>query len=396
MTHAMSLRDGVLAALPDAEWLVSAPGRVNLLGEHVDYNFGVVLPAAIDKRIWLAVKPIPSPILQLTSLDLNEKVEIALKDLNARVDTSGNPLPQWSLYPAAVAWTMHSKGYPVTGLQAVIASDLPMRAGLSSSAALEVAFALVFQTLGNIELDRMQIAQLCQLAENRYIGVQCGLMDQFAVCHGVARHALYFDTRSLEWQPIPLPGDTVLVIADSGKKRELVNSAYNQRRQECQLAVQFIQQRDQNVHSLRDVSKQDFETFVDLLPEVVERRARHVVEEIDRVERSALALVEDDAAAFGALMLAGHASLRDLYEVSCEELDFLVETASKQAGCIGARLTGAGFGGCTVNLVQKQYADDFCDALQSAYLDHYSMELRTYICRADRGAFIERNEKAVV
>lgn len=396
MTHSISLRDGVLSALPDAEWLVSAPGRVNLLGEHVDYNFGVVLPAAIDKRIWLAVKPIALPILQLTSLDLNEKVEIALKDLNARVDTSGSPLPRWSLYPAAVAWAMQSKGFPVQGLQAVISSDLPMRAGLSSSAAFEVAFALVIQTLGKIELDRMQIAQLCQLAENRYIGVQCGLMDQFAVSHGVARHALYFDTRSLEWQPIPLPGNTVLVIADSGKKRELVNSAYNQRRQECQRAVQYMQQREKDVHSLRDVSKHRFETFVDLLPEVVERRARHVVEEIDRVERSALALVEDDAAAFGALMLAGHASLRDLYEVSCDELDFLVETASKQKGCIGARLTGAGFGGCTVNLVQKQHAQSFCEALQNAYLDHYSMELKTHICQADRGAFIERNEKAVV
>ena len=396
MTHQISPRDLVLSVLPDAELLVSAPGRVNLLGEHVDYNMGIVLPAAIDKRIWLAVKPIESPTLQLSSLDMNEKVDIALKDINARVDINGNPLPQWSLYLAAVAWVMLSKGYPIQGMQVVIASDLPMRAGLSSSAALEVAFALAVQTMGDIVMDRMQLAQLCQLAEKRFIGVQCGLMDQFAVSHGVARHALFFDTRSLEWQPIPLPMDTVLVIADSGKTRELVHSAYNQRQQECRLAVQYIQQRDKNVHSLRDVSRQDLDAFVDLLPEVIARRARHVVDEIDRVERSAIALVEDDAAAFGALMLAGHASLRDLYEVSCDELNFLVETASKQKDCIGARLTGAGFGGCTVNLVRTQHAQSFCEALQNAYLDHYFMELKTHICEADRGTCIERIEKAVV
>ncbi len=396
MTQQISARDLVLSVLPDAELLVSAPGRVNLLGEHVDYNSGVVLPAAINKRVWMAVKPIESPTLQITSLNVNEKVNIALKDINARVDTSGNPLPQWSLYLAAVAWVMLSKGYPIQGMQVVIASDLPMRAGLSSSAALEVAFALAVQTMGDIVMDRMQLAQLCQLAEKRYIGVQCGLMDQFAVSHGVARHALFFDTRSLEWQPIPLPMDTVLVIADSGKTRELVHSAYNQRQQECRLAVQYIQQRDKNVHSLRDVSRQDLDAFVDLLPEVIARRARHVVDEIDRVERSAIALVENDAAAFGEFMLAGHASLRDLYEVSCEELDYLVEFASKHTGCIGARLTGAGFGGCTVNLVQKPHAQSFCEALQNAYLDHYSLELKTHICKADRGAFVERIEKAVV
>ncbi|HAF61121.1 MAG TPA: galactokinase [Anaerolineaceae bacterium] len=391
-----SPRELALSGLPDAELIISAPGRVNLLGEHVDYNMGVVLPAAIDKRLWLAVKPIEEPVLQVTSLDLNEQVNIALKDVVTRVDEKGNPLPQWSLYPAAVAWVMLSKGYSIQGMQAVIASDLPMRAGLSSSAAIEVAFALAFQTIGGIEMNRMQLAQLCQLAENRYIGVQCGLMDQFAVSHGVARHALFFDTRSLEWQPIPLPADTVLVIADSGRTRELAHSAYNQRQQECQLAVQYIHRKNSNVHSLRDVTKQELAGFLDLLPEVVARRTHHVVDEIDRVERSALALVEDDAAAFGAFMLEGHASLRDLYDVSCDELDYLVEAASNHIGCLGARLTGAGFGGCTINLVQKQHAQDFCEKLQTAYQERFLVELKTYICHADRGAFVERMRKAVL
>jgi len=394
--NARNPRDIVLFSLPDAVLLISAPGRVNLIGEHVDYNNGIVLPVTVDRRIWLAVKPLEKPLLCISALDLGEDIEIDLKNLAARVDTESKPLPLWSLYPAAVAWVFQSKGYPVNGLEVCIASNLPMRAGLSSSAAIEVAFALAFQTVAEIKMERMQLAQLCQTAENSYIGVHCGLMDQFAVSHGVARHALFFDTCSLAWQPIPLPLETVLVVADSGKKRELAKSAYNQRQQECQLAVEFLNKQNPAIHSLRDVDFETFKKYEQSLPQTIAKRARHVIEEIDRVQRSAIMLAHEDAVSFGQIMFEGHRSLRDLYEVSCEELDFLVETAAKLPGCLGARLTGAGFGGCTVNLVRKAHAEQFCEQLQAAYRSHFSIELKTHICQADRGAYVEKIEKTVV
>ncbi|MGV8025778.1 MAG: galactokinase [Anaerolineaceae bacterium] len=389
-------RDLVLSAMPEATLLISAPGRVNLIGEHVDYNMGIVLPVAVDRRTWLAVKPLKKPLLRITALDLGEDIEIDLKNLDARVDIENRPLPVWSCYPAAIAWILRSKGYPVSGLEVCIASNLPMRAGLSSSAAIEVAFALAFLTAAEIKMERMQLAQLCQAAETSFIGVHCGLMDQFAVSHGVARHALFFDTRSLVWQPIALPPETVLVVADSGKKRELAKSAYNQRQQECEQAVELLNRQNPTIHSLRDVDFNTFKKFAHSLPHPLANRVRHVMEENDRVQRSAVMLANDDAAGFGQIMFEGHRSLRDLYEVSCDELDFLVEIAAKLPGCLGARLTGAGFGGCTVNLVRKADAEQFCQQLQAEYLSQFSMELKTYRCQADRGAYVEKIEKAVV
>ena len=396
MLNLRNPRDLVLSAMPDAALLISAPGRVNLIGEHVDYNMGIVLPVTVDRRVWLTVKPLEKPLLRITALDLGEDIEIDLNNLTARVDTENKPLPLWSHYPAAIAWIFQSKGYPVYGLEACIASNLPMRAGLSSSAAIEVAFALAFQTVAEIKMDRMQLAQFCLTAESSFIGVHCGLMDQFAVSHGVARHALLFDTRSLAWQPLPLPPETVLVVADSGKKRELAKSAYNQRQQECQQAVEFLNKQNPAIHSLRDVDFDMFKRYEHSLPHPLANRARHVIEEIDRVQRSAIMLVNEDAVSFGQIMFEGHKSLRDLYEVSCQELDFLVDMAAKLPGCLGARLTGAGFGGCTVNLVRKADAEQFCQQLQVAYRNHFPIELKTYICQADRGAYIEKIEKAVV
>ena len=321
MVSTISPRDVVLSELPDAELLVTAPGRVNLIGEHVDYNQGVVMPVAINKRIWLAVKSIPEPLLKISARDLEESVEISLNDLDAKIDIHSNPLPLWSLYPAAIAWVLRAQAYPLKGIQAVIASDLPMCAGLSSSAAIECAFALAFQNLNSWSMERMQIAQLCQQAENHYIGVDCGLMDQFAVLHGVARFALYFDTLTLEWQPIPIPAEMMLVIANSGKKRELARSAYNQRQQECRQAVSELAKYDPNVRSLRDISLPEFNQYSSLIDPLLAKRARHVVEEIDRVQQAAVSLMKDDLVRLGELMRAGHHSLRDLYEVSCPELD---------------------------------------------------------------------------
>lgn len=395
MVSTVSPRLAALSELPDADLLVTAPGRVNLIGEHVDYNQGVVMPVAINKRVWLALKSIPEPLLKISTCNLEESVEISLDDLDAKIDVNGNPLPLWSLYPAAVAWVLRAQAYPLKGIQAVIASDLPMRAGLSSSAAIECAFALAFQNMNGWGMERMQMAQLCQQAENHYIGVDCGLMDQFAVLHGVARYALYFDTRTLEWQPIPMPLDTVLVIANTGKKRELARSAYNQRQQECRQAVLELGKHDPNIHALRDISLPEFSQYSALIDPLLAKRARHVIEEIDRVQQAAISLMEDDSTHLGALMKAGHYSLRDLYEVSTPELDFLVETAYTLQGCVGARLTGAGFGGCTVNLVLKSRVQSFCEQLKESYKKKFSIELETYLCQADRGAYVEKNEETV-
>jgi galactokinase len=375
---------------PGATILANAPGRVNLLGEHVDYNNGIVLPIAIDRRVTVAARPRADQQVDLHALDLNQKISFDLQNLTARVDIDGNPLTVWALYPAGVAWVLLNKGFKLNGIDAVFSSDVPIGAGLSSSAAVELAFAVLWQALAGWEADRMTLARICQMAENQYVGVNCGLMDQFACAHGVARHALYFDTRSLDWHPVPLPPGTVVVVADSGVRRELATSAYNERRASCEKAVELLRSRLPVIQSLRDVSPDQLRENVDLFPAEIYKRARHVVEEIDRVNRANGYLMKDDAKEFGKLMFEGHRSLRDLYEVSCPELDTLVEIASGFPECYGARLTGAGFGGCTVNLVQAEKSEDFINKLKDAYFQKMNRHTEVTLCQASRGAFTEK------
>lgn len=379
----------ILSLLPGTSLLSSAPGRVNLLGEHVDYNGGIVLPIAIDRWVNLAVRARGDNEIHLTALDLQESVDFRIEDLSERVNRQGKPLPRWVLYPAGVAWALISKGFKVCGMEGVFSSTVPIGAGLSSSAAVEMAFAVAWQALGGWQTDRMNLARICQLAENQYVGVNCGLMDQFSSAHGVAHHALWFDTRSLEWRPLPLPPKTAVVVADSGVRRELAVSAYNDRRAACEKAVELLKEGLPNIQSLRDVSPTELEENKNLLPEEVYKRAKHVVGEIERVNLAADYLMQDDAVRFGKLMQAGHHSLRDLYEVSCPELDALVEIASSLPGCYGARLTGAGFGGCTVNLVQADSADAFIDSLGKVYFLKKGRKTEIYKCQASRGAFVE-------
>ncbi|HVN56335.1 MAG TPA: galactokinase [Anaerolineaceae bacterium] len=364
-----------------------APGRVNLLGEHVDYNGGPVLPAAIDRAVRLAYLPRSDRQVYLRARDLNTGVVFDLDHLVDRQDIAGQPLPTWALYPAGVAWALSRKGLEVRGLEGEFTSTVPIGAGLSSSAAVELAFSVAWRTLGGWEADPLELARLCQRAENQYVGVNCGLMDQFASACGVEDHALYFDTRSLVWRPVPLPPSVVIVIADSGVRRSLANSAYNERRAACEQAVALLQPYLPGVTTLRDVTPEEFNRLADHLPELVRKRARHVVEECARVDEAIQCLDRGDGAAFGRLMFAGHASLRDLYEVSIPELDLLVELAGSLPGCLGARLTGAGFGGCTVNLVEEQHAEEFIQRLAAGYRAP-GREAQVYLCRASRGAHI--------
>jgi galactokinase len=366
--------------------ITRAPGRVNLLGEHVDYNQGVVLPAAIDRAVHMAAAASEDDLVTLHALDLQKSLSFRLHDIDERHDQNGKPLPGWALYPAGVAWSLQKAGLPVCGMQAVYTSDVPIGAGLSSSAAVEVAFATTWQALSGWKLDQMSLARLCQRAENEYVGVSSGLMDQFASVCGVEKQLLCFDTRNLAWRPLPMPAGTAIVIADSGIRRSLAGSAYNDRRAACEQAVSLLRKYLPHIQSLRDVSTVELAAYSAYLPEVTRRRAEHVVKEIHRVEQAVIALNRGDARMFGGFMYASHKSLRDLYQVSLPELDMLVEIARGLPGTYGARLTGAGFGGCTVNLVEGEQAEAFIQGLQTGYRKQTGREAQVYLCQASRGA----------
>lgn len=367
---------------------VNSPGRVNLLGEHVDYNDGLVLPAAIERSITIHFSRRNDSIIKLHATDYGQSCEISLFDLDSKIDNTGEPLPDWAYYPAGVVWILQQRGYDVQGFEASYHSDIPIGAGLSSSAAVEVGFAVACQALGGWEMDRPTLARFCQQAEIHYVGVKCGLMDQFACANGVKDHAILLDTRSLEAKPVPLPKDTTLVIADSMIRRSLRNSAYNERRKDCEAAVAFFHSLNPTVKALRDVSPAMLHSHADQLPPQVFRHARHVVEEIERVNQAIVFLEEGDAKKFGELMFATHRSLRDNYEVSCPELDTLVELAGGIEGCLGARLTGAGFGGCTVNLVEEDQADAFIKKLQAGYQQKTGLQAQVFQTRACQGAHL--------
>ncbi len=370
--------------------LARAPGRVNLLGGHVDYNEGWVLPAAIDRAAWVAAAPRQDRAARIAALDLQEHAAFRLDGLEARLDAEGRPLPAWAHYPAGVAWALERDGFELLGMDAVLASEVPLGAGLSSSAAVEVAFGLIWTALADVRIGHMRLAQVCQRAENEYVGVPCGLMDQFTSVHGRRDHALLFDCRTLDWEPIPLPGDVRLVVADSSVPRTLAGSGYRERRESCQEALRLLSRRLPGIRALRDVSPEDLARHGDLLPPTLRRRAEHVVRECARVLKGAQRLKAGDLAGFGALMLESHASLRDLYQVSTPELDALVEIAAGLPGCLGARLTGAGFGGATVNLVQAKETEAFVAGLTEAYRARTGREATVWVCRAEAGSSVLR------
>ena len=370
------------------EVTVLSPGRVNMLGEHVDYNDGLVFPAAIDREVTIHGKTNTSKQATIYAKDLDESVTFWLRGLEAKTDVDGNPLPGWALYPAGVAWVLQNHGMVLNGCEVEFSSNLPIGAGLSSSAAVEVGFAVLWQTFGGWDLDRMTLAQFAQEAEVKYVGVKCGLMDQFASANGVEDHALLFDTRSLKWKPVKLPAGTSIVIANSGVHHNLANSEYNTRHNECNQAVAILKKTYPEIKALRDVSLEQLNAVKEGLPENVYRRARHVVNEYTRVMSAVDCLDKQDAAGFGRIMFETHASLRDDYQVSCPETDILVEAASHIPGIVGARITGGGFGGCTVNLVQDGAVDSFIEALKKEYKAQTGIDAAIFPCQAAAGAHV--------
>lgn len=366
--------------------IARAPGRVNLLGEHVDYNNGFVLPAAIDRATYVAFSPTNARHSTLVALDFREQVSFSPESIPRKKQANGSPLPEWGLYPAGVMWALTEEECAALPMNAVFASDVPRGSGLSSSASVEMAFMIAWQTLGDWMLPAMQRALLGQRAENNYVGVNCGIMDQFASACGVANKLLLLDCRSLEWQTIPLPEDISIVIADTTVRRKLVSGEYNKRRLACEKAVRLLKQDLPDIASLRDVSLKDFNRLAKKLPAEVRQRARHVVEEIGRSNRAQALLEANDIQSFGKLMNECHISLRDLYGVSCPELDIMVNIAQATEGCIGARLTGAGFGGCTVNLVESKKVDGFVQAVRQGYEAETGLSASLYVTHASCGA----------
>lgn len=372
----------------DPAFIARAPGRVNLLGEHVDYNDGWVLPAAIDRAAYVAVGECASPLVSLAALDLNESATLRVTELDQKQDVTGQPLSAWARYAAGVAWALKNKNLAVQGMDAVLTSDVPRGSGLSSSAAVEVAFATAWQKLGGWSLSPMEIALTCQRAENKYVGVNCGIMDQFASACGQAGRLLLLDCRSLEWETVPLPEGVVIVVADTTVRRTLGDSEYNARRAQCEEAVRILKDVFPTITALRDVAVNDFNRYAHLLLPLTQKRARHVVEECARTRRAVEVLRAGQVAEFGALMNECHASLRDLYEVSIPELNVMAEAAQSIEGCYGARLTGAGFGGCTVNLVAAAAAESFKRELAARYEKATGKTPEIYVCRASDGAEI--------
>lgn len=360
----------------DPSLVVRAPGRVNLIGEHTDYNDGFVMPLAIDRAVRIALRPSDDRRVRAYSADLDSWGEFSLD----AVERGG---PGWIEYLKGVAWSLAEDGYRLAGWTGVVTGDVPIGAGLSSSAALEMATARAFAAASELVWDPVRMALAAQRAENRWVGVNCGIMDQLIAGIGRAGHAVLIDCRSLTTRAVPLPPGTTIVIMDTGTRRELMTSAYNERREQCETAARTF-----GVRALRDVSVDQFERGSGALEPTTRRRARHVITENARTEAAARAMAAKRATALGELMDGSHASLRDDFEVSSPALDTMVACA-REAGCYGARLTGAGFGGCAVALVAAGRADAFTSGVAAAYAARTGLTPALYVCQATDGASIE-------
>jgi galactokinase len=354
-------------------FVVRAPGRVNLIGEHTDYNDGFVLPMAIDRAVWIALRPRDDRRVLLYSVDFEDRIEFSL---DAVVHKEG-----WGEYVRGVAWALQEAGFHLEGWEGVMSSDIPIGAGLSSSAALEIATAKAFSVVGNWKFDPDSMARIGQQAENEWVGANTGIMDQMISAAGKADHALLIDCRDLTSRHIPLPTETAVVIMDTTTRHAHTDSGYNERREQCEAAANYF-----GVSHLRDVTIDEFNLRSAHLEELPRRRARHVISENERVLQAAAAMLAGNVVEMGQLMNASHVSMRDDFEITNDELNIMVHLAQTQPGCFGARMTGGGFGGCAVALVKNSIAPSFADEVTVTYQEKTGFQPHVYICHPTNGA----------
>jgi galactokinase len=357
-----------------------APGRVNLIGEHTDYNDGFVMPAAIDLSVFVRVWPREDRKLKIRAEEFNDEIEFDLDEPDPVASD------HWSDYAVGVAVMLEGAGYRLRGADLQLRGDVPLGSGLSSSAAVEVATGCALTANSGVSIDARELALICQKAENEFVGARVGIMDQFTSLFGQAQHALLLDCRSLEFKLLPLPDTVNLVICNTMVKHSLASSAYNERRAQCEAGVRHFAQYLPNVKALRDVTIEQLDQFGGDLPELVYRRCRHVITENARVLAAAEALKQHDLHRFGELMAESHESLRDDYEVSSRELDVMVALADRVDGVYGARMTGGGFGGSTVNLVATENVEEFKQTVPKEYHRIIGLQPEIYVCEPSDGA----------
>ncbi|MEN8241613.1 MAG: galactokinase [Chloroflexota bacterium] len=360
----------------DPKWVVRSPGRVNLIGGHTDYNDGFVLPMAINYATWIALRPRSDKKVVVRSLDLDGRIEFDLDDFE-------NTDSGWGEYVKGIAWALLEDGLQLSGWEGVLSGNVPIGSGLSSSAALELSVAKAFSLTSGFSWDVLKISKIAQLAENDWVGMKCGIMDQLISAAGEKDHALLIDCRTLESSPVPLPAGTAVVVLDTNTHRGLVDSAYNERREQCESAAEFF-----GVSKLRDVNLDEFHKRETEMDPLSRKRARHIITENDRVQKSAEAMKNGDAQLLGNLISAAHKSISEDYEVSSKELDLIVEIALEQPGCFGSRMTGAGFGGCAVALVDEDQLDSFVTNIMGQYKNKAGLEAKVYVSRACEGTSV--------
>ncbi|MFC1553483.1 galactokinase [candidate division KSB1 bacterium] len=364
-----------------------APGRANVIGEHTDYNNGFVLPFGIDKCIYGCGSKRNDDKIIIHTVDFKDHAEFALNNITS------DPFKTWVNYPKGVLSEMIRDGYHLGGFDMIFGGNVPVAAGLSSSAAVEVVTAVLLREVFRINIEDMDLVKLCQNAERNFVGVQCGIMDQFASYMAKKDHTVLLDCRSLDYEYIPFDlRSHSVVLCNTLKKRELVDSEYNSRRTECEKGVEYFYKIDPDINSLRDVELALFEEQKDKLDKSVRKRCEHVIKENARVMDCINALKKNDLVETGKLLLESHYSLKYLYEVSCDELDILIEIGKETSGFLGGRMMGAGFGGCTINIVENTHLDNFCKKVKSEYSKKTSITPEIYICRVEDGAeVIETN-----
>jgi galactokinase len=365
----------------DKPLIVRSPGRVNIIGEHTDYNEGFVLPAAIDKAAYLAVSLREDDAIHLMALDLNETFSVRLLDLKPVSDIN------WPNYILGSVAQFTKRGIPLKGFNAVLTSDIPMGAGLSSSAAVECATVFALNELLQAKLDRLSMVKMAQKAEHEYAGVMCGIMDQFASMMGIKDHVIKLDCRSLEFEYVPFRLDGIKVLLlNTNVKHSLASSEYNMRRRECETAVEWVREHTKvRVNSLRDVNEEMLNQYVLKRDKLIDKRSRFVVQEIERLQLACKDLHNGDLISLGKRMFATHDGLSMMYSVSCKELDWLVDNVRNHEAVIGARMMGGGFGGCTINLVKEDAIDELVATLKSAYEKEMSLPLSHYVASIENG-----------